>query len=231
MILEYVLGETQSYCLQISRAGTAMIVIPADRQRIEDLVEKFLAVIRSSQPERTLGKELFALLLQPVIGNESRTRRLTIVPDGILHRLPFDALTDEQGTYVLETHVITYAPSATVLYLLRSSRPSNQVAMNFLVVGDVVYSRPAALASNANRAGDSFDFDAATLPNLPGSREEVISAAGIIKGPAQLLLESNATEAAFKAQPLSDFRSYILPSTEWRIRSSGQGSARFAKFS
>ena len=44
-----------------------------------------------------------------------------------------------------------------------------------------------------------------TAPDLPGSRQEVMSIAGIIGG-TQLLLGANATEAALKSLPLADFR-------------------------
>ena len=45
-----------------------------------------------------------------------------------------------------------------------------------------------------------------TFPDLPGSTQEVVESAGIIRGSKQLLLDRDATEAAFKALPLSDFR-------------------------
>ncbi len=202
MLLEYVLGETQSYCLEITRESVAITVLPAGRRRIEDLVEKYLSAVRSKQPETAFAKELFSLLLQPVIGDESRTRatKLIIVPDGVLHLLPFDGLKDPQGRYVLESYVVTYAPSATVLHLLRASRPSEQATKSFLGVGDVVYSG-AVLP-----AGDSVELDGVTLRNLAGSGEEVISASKILKGNSQLLLQTNATEAQFKALQLADFR-------------------------
>jgi hypothetical protein len=37
------------------------------------------------------------------------------IGDGKLHLLPFDALSDEHGNYVLESRAVTYFPSATVL--------------------------------------------------------------------------------------------------------------------
>jgi CHAT domain-containing protein len=53
---------------------------------------------------------------------------------------------------------------------------------------------------------DFFGLDAVTFPDLPGSTQEVVGAARTIGGSNQLLLEREATEAAFKALPLSDFR-------------------------
>src|SRR5438552_7179278 len=64
------------------------------------------------------------------------------IGDGKLNLLPFDALRDPQGRYFLESHVVTYAPSATVLYLLREPRSLKRANRDFLGVGGVVYSGP-----------------------------------------------------------------------------------------
>ena len=214
MLLEYVLDEPQSFCLRITRKSAGISVLPAGRKHIEDLVENYLAAVRSRHAEVETGKELYTLLLKPVIGQESKAR-LLIVPDGKLHLLPFDSLKDQGTRYVLETHVVTYAPSATVLYLLRRFRPSHNPTMNFLGVGGVIYSGSlSALTANTNSKmptkndvpTDLFDSDAVKLLDLPGSRQEVMSVAGILKGKNQLLLGGNATEAAFKSMPLADFR-------------------------
>src|SRR5439155_3364838 len=136
MLLEYVLGKSQSYCLRISRTAVAILVLPAGLTRIERLVEDYLAAVRSRQSEFVVSNELFSLLLRPAIDQESRTKKLIVVPDGKLHVLPFDGLKDDEGKYVLESHVVTYAPSATVLHLLRQFRSAARATMSFLGVGD-----------------------------------------------------------------------------------------------
>ena len=212
MLLEYVLGESQSYCLRLTRTGTTVLVIPAGRKRIEGLVGDYLRAVRSRETEIMAGQELFTLLVNPAIDNSSMTR-VIIVPDGTLHLLPFDALKKPDGKYVLETHVITYAPSGTVLHLLRKSHGIDRPAISFLGIGDVIYPRPPAVSSNANTNPDSgedegpdfFSVNAVAFPELPGSRQEITSVADIMKAPKQLLLGPNATEAAFKSLPLSDF--------------------------
>jgi CHAT domain-containing protein len=209
MLLEYVLGETQSYCLQITRAGAAVVVLPASRRRIEDLVDEYLATVRSRQPETVVAKELFSLLLQPVIGDESRTRatRLIIVSDGKLHLLPFDALRDSVGRYVLESHTVTYAPSATVLHLLRQSPVVESLPLSLAGVGGAIYSGTVADRTPVEvTAANLFGLEGVTFPELPGSKQEVQSIGSIIKGPNELLLDTNATEAAFKALALENFR-------------------------
>jgi CHAT domain-containing protein len=136
------------------------------------------------------------------------------IGDGKLNLLPFDALRDSEGRYVLESHIVTYTPSATVLYLLRDHRASGRATRDFLGVGGVIYSSPTetikasvgSASPKANVLADFFGLDAVTFPNLPGSTQEVVEPAGVVRGSKQLLLERDATEAAFKAIPLSDFR-------------------------
>ena len=77
----------------------------------------------------------------------------------------------------------------------------------------MIYPRPSARtshaiispASNAGGAPDFFGVNAVAFLDLPGSGQEVATVAGIMKGTKRLLLGPDATEAAFKALPLSDF--------------------------
>jgi CHAT domain-containing protein len=138
--------------------------------------------------------------------------RLIVVPDGKLHLLPFDGLKSAEGKYVLESHVVTYAPSATVFHLLRAPRNSDRTRLNFLGVGGVIYSKAEFVAtkggpsSNKAQAADLFGIDPVAFSNLPGSKQEVTSIVGIVPGPSKLLLDTNATEADLKSIPLADYR-------------------------
>jgi hypothetical protein len=67
---------------------------------------------------------------------ESKSR-LIIVPDGKLHLLPFDSLTDLRGRYVVVSHVVTYSPSASALYLIRTLPVRHTPTLNFLGAGDI----------------------------------------------------------------------------------------------
>ena len=79
--------------------------------------------------------------------------------------------------------------------------------MSLVAVGGAVYSGTTTGKTPAeNAAADFFDLDAVTFPKLPGSKQEVQSIGSIVRGPNQLLLETHATEAAFKALPLEKFR-------------------------
>ncbi len=64
------------------------------------------------QGSRLYLRELYQELLEPL---ETHLRsRLLIVPDGVLHYIPFHAL-DDGERYLIDQHEVTYAPSASVL--------------------------------------------------------------------------------------------------------------------
>jgi CHAT domain-containing protein len=85
-----------------------------------------------------LCAELYDALLRPLQLFERGERRLVIVPDGPLARLPFAALYDRRRQrYVLELATPTLAPSATVLAALlrRHGGPAAQRPRSALIVG------------------------------------------------------------------------------------------------
>jgi len=186
-------------------------VLPAGRNHIEGLIEDYLQNVRAGHRDIPSGGELFSLLLEPTIADKA-DNKVIIVPDGKLNLLPFEALKNQHGRYVVESHVVTYAPSASVLELLRQSESRKQAQFNFLGVGDVVYSGPAVMSPRgvigheSDTGTDFLNLKAAALPNLAGTRDEINDSADIIGGAHQVLLGTNATESTFKALPLDDFR-------------------------
>src|SRR5207247_9493641 len=119
-------------------------VLSEGRKEIEELIENYLVEVRGRRPEDKFSKGLFAVLLQPFI-SEGSNAKIIVIPDGKLNLLPFDALKDQHGRYVLESHVVTYAPSASVLHLWRNSEHRNHAPTSFLGVGDAIHSVSAIL--------------------------------------------------------------------------------------
>jgi len=153
-----------------------------------------------------VSQQLFSLILEPTLGPDPKSR-LVVVPDGKLHQLPFDGLRDSSGRYVLESHVVSYAPSATVLHLLRQSGSREPLPMTLVAVGGAIYSGTAGgKTPSESNAANFFDLEAVTFPKLPGSKQEVQSIGNIVSGSTQLLLEGDATETGFKTLSLENFR-------------------------
>jgi CHAT domain-containing protein len=115
---------------------------------------------------------------------------------------------------LLETHTISYAPASTVLTVLRKTKAAPQPRHTFLGVGDVPYRNQGHVSSKIERPSTASQrllrgfSDALGTPlyDLPQTREEVLELRKILGNDAVLLLGSDATETAFKSEPLEDFK-------------------------
>jgi CHAT domain-containing protein len=106
--------------------------------------------------------ELHHYLIQPIADLLPTNPQAPVVfiPQAALFLVPFAALPNPQGKYLIEQHTLLHAPSIQVLGLTQSQRPPAQTA-NHLVVGN-----PDPMPEN--------------LPPLPGSETEAIAVAKIL---------------------------------------------------
>jgi CHAT domain-containing protein len=192
LLLEYVLADPRSYCLVINRE-LARIVTLQGQAKIEKLVADAVKSAKARQVDRVPLAELYRDLLEPIPGVASHNR-LIIVPDGRLHMLPFDALVDSAGRYLIDSHVISYAPSASSFYLFQRAPVSRTPANGILALGGVPYS-----SSPSAKLAISEQLVKNALADLPGSEDEVLVPATMLHAEASTqLVGSTATEAAFK---------------------------------
>lgn len=199
-ILEYVVADPHSYCLVITR-DAARIVTLVGGSRIEADVRAYLERIRAKQPGDAAAQSLYRNLIQP-IREAADKPKLIIVRDGQLHLLPFDALPDDSGRYLVQTKMVSYAGSASSLELLRVNARRRPASGGFLGVGAIPYDSPAMKNISATRAAGSQK-----LLNLPQSQSELLLGSEAIHNSKNvLLLGTAATEAAFKSQPLANYR-------------------------
>jgi CHAT domain-containing protein/tetratricopeptide (TPR) repeat protein len=193
LLLEFVLAEPRSYCLAISR-DFARIVPLAGRESIEKLVASYVKILKGKAASKTDGAQLYKILLES-IPEVAYKERLIIVPDGRLHLLPFDALVDRKGRYLVFSHTITYATSASAMYLLDSLTPHEPAQGALLGVGGIPYDQTAELNKVAMMRG----YISSPLVNLPASKEEVLAAQAAVRADANtLLLGPSATKSAFR---------------------------------
>lgn len=212
LMLEYVVTDAGSYCIAVSRSHSGLIRLSKGRGALEGAVRSYLSDVRRKGNTERVERELYSTLLGPV-PEIRRTLRLIIVPDGTLNLLPFDALRSQDGKYALYSHIVSYAPSGTVLYVLRTAHRNRRPTLPFLGVGDVRYaSSPQVIAKKSNNEGQMtavdrgiYDLAGARFPELPGTRQEIMAAGRVFGRKSVLLMGSEASEAAFKAEPLSKF--------------------------
>jgi CHAT domain-containing protein len=212
LLLEYVLDDPTSFCVSVSRKGAYVRVLPVGHKVIEKLSQEFVGEIRAKGTGTELSKQLYALLVKPIPEAATQTRFI-IAPDGILNLLPFEVLRDAQSEYLLRSRVISYVPSGTILDTLR--RTEKQLApRHLLAVGDVAYENqggagrriPPPLSLHGRIERSIADLSGIGLHDLPQTRAEVKEIGKIVGSDVVILLGKDATETAFKKQPLDQFR-------------------------
>jgi CHAT domain-containing protein/tetratricopeptide (TPR) repeat protein len=159
-LLEYAVGDSSSTLWVITRDASNMYRLPA-RAAIQEQVELFRFAL--SDPARSdaatyaaTARRLYQMLLQSAEAELADIERLIIVPDDVLHYIPFEALvTDSTGSnsfakmpYLIARHAVSYAPSASVLLQVRSSASSRDhgVRKDLLAFGDPTFSDSDNLA-------------------------------------------------------------------------------------
>ncbi|PYT02622.1 MAG: hypothetical protein DMF65_06035, partial [Acidobacteria bacterium] len=87
-----------------------------------------------------LARAVDLKVMQPVRTLLGSAKHLLISPDGPLNLIPFAALVDEQGRYLIEAHSITYLTSGRDLLRLQVRRESKGGPV---VVADPAFGEPA----------------------------------------------------------------------------------------
>ena len=200
VFLEYVMADPGVYCLVISRNGSRIVPL-GKRAQIETLVTSYLKAVKAKLPAVREARNLYDALLRP-IGEATQKDTLNIVPDGQLNLVPFDGLKDTSGRYVVETRTVIYSPSASSFYLLREQKHPPPGRKSLLAVGGVPYA-----GSSLNKSVLTRGFNRSGFVDLPSSADEVrIARAAFPNGKVDLLVGPSATEAAFKAASLNEYR-------------------------
>ncbi|HKU60501.1 MAG TPA: CHAT domain-containing protein [Gemmatimonadales bacterium] len=206
-LLEFVTGAlgspTTVFVLTSSVTGPvvqARVLAPADS--LTGAIARFLALITRDTDLRTEATALGARLLQPaaeLLGPE--ITRLVIVPDGVLHRVPWDALRLADGREAVERFAIGIAPSATIASVLRTGAKAPPSARygRVLAFGDPVFS-PTDRSPEGFQAAFS---SSGGLPSLPGSGAEARAVSR--HADADLWLGPDASEHRLKTLSLTPY--------------------------
>jgi CHAT domain-containing protein len=208
LLLEYALDQRYSILLAIDQRSITTFRLPSQGE-VEALIANYLASINT--PDKSAGQRLGELLLGPVWSRPQK--RLIVVANGALQAVPFDALLTPDGHYLAETYFVTSSPSATILYELRS-RGEQPTRKGLLGIGAAQYGQGAGLPGvlvaltrglSVGVPGGLFDPEGTpAFGLLPGSRRELIDAAGALPY-STLLLDRSATEQRLKSEELSSY--------------------------
>jgi tetratricopeptide (TPR) repeat protein len=152
LFVEYILDSSQSYALAVTHQTVHRYTLPS-----KDVLEQEATQYRSEILRQTTDLKLAQRLFNGLLGGIQELKEkqtLIVVPDGKLHLLPFSTLANG-GHYLLTSHLVTVAPSGTVLHILRHR--ANETASDDLpYVGVAAWttnlSSPSTLLASIRRA-------------------------------------------------------------------------------
>src|SRR5271157_167669 len=220
-IVEYALGDRRSQAWLISGATIRMVRL-APRAEIEREVKAFRQDLERRPRGRTAAeiegraRRLYALLVAPLDPWLKPGQRLTIVPDGILHYLPFEALVAggaAQPRFLIEDFTIGYAPSVTVYASLMAQGTAKPAAgrRELLAYGDPVLQPAGGSAGGTAGIGELvrgvYAVRGAKFTALPAARAEVEAIGALFPpGLRRTRLGAEASEAALKREDLTAYK-------------------------
>jgi CHAT domain-containing protein len=229
VLLEYALGEENSYLWAVTKNECLAYKLPPLKEVVKK-VESYLAVIapNPANSPKFDGKNLYDVLLNPASKALQRKTNLIIVPDGILHYLPFEALVshleNDAPQYLIESFNISYSPSASVLGLVKSQKriSAQKNRRELLAFGDPIFGDETTTAKRDTAAPDTTAGDTVAvefterglyeergfkfnrLQHTAAEIEKIAARIPIDK--KQIYLRAEAKEERAKAERLNQYR-------------------------
>lgn len=223
-LAEFYLGENRSFVWLFARGQFFYKVLPS-RKEIENAVKPYLGTLAAPPNplyiDRDLAKlrgqseALFAMLFGGLSDHIAAGDRLIIVPDGVLHYLPFETLVHNER-YLVEDHQISYSPSASTLVKSQNSKGGVEPGgrMDLLAFGDPIFGADIRASVTRKTRKRPIDVlrDARTssgfhLAPLPRTRDEVQYIANLFPADrTRIYLGKDSTEDAVKRESLRQYR-------------------------
>jgi CHAT domain-containing protein len=217
-LLEYSLGETNSFAWLITRDGIQSFRL-AGKETIENAVNTLVRLLQDPLIDPDKEKQLESaindvsrLVLEPV-STQLQTSRLIVIADGALQNVPFQVLKafPNASEPLVAQFDIVEAPSASALASVRQERMRRDSGSRMLIAfGDAIFSPDYGPSSSVNNQGSSVRADegrtARILPRLFQAKRELRNIADLAGAESSLYMGFNATRDNLLNADLSQYR-------------------------
>lgn len=157
--------------------------------------ERMRKVIRERGDASAPSRALDGLVIQPLRAQLSGIKRLVVSPDDDLNLVPFAALKDQSGKYLLEQYEVDYLTSGRDLLRLAATGSAHTPPV---LLGNPSFDSGANAAPTQGTAGQrSGDLARARFSPLPGTDQEVQAINGVLSG-SRLFTGSSASKSVLQ---------------------------------
>ncbi|HMJ08112.1 MAG TPA: CHAT domain-containing tetratricopeptide repeat protein [Pyrinomonadaceae bacterium] len=186
----------------VRQKGDVKWIDLGDTGPIDNMLKQFRSSLRDAKRSdtRALGREVYEILMhriRPLLGD---AKHLLIAPDGDLSLVPFEALVDERGEFLVQSFAVTYLASGREL--LRPNHAASRET-EAMIIADPDFGSPAGLrAADSRRLRRSSITSTRNLSDtyfarLSGTAAEARSIRTLFPG-STYLSGTSATESALK---------------------------------
>lgn len=126
LVIAYLLSSDACYAFAISHKNFKIIPLPSAVEMKESVRSYLNKITDPENNDFAAGYELFLHLIEPAL--IPGIKRLIIIPDDILHFLPFETLQikdKESYRWLIEKYSVSYAPSLTSLKEIQERKKRN----------------------------------------------------------------------------------------------------------
>ena len=206
----YSVGKEQSFCFAVSKNRIHAFRLPSKATIQKQVAEYRKAISDRDNRNFNLGHTLYKELIEPGLANIGSIQRIIIVPDDILHLLPFETLILNSGNpnrWLIQSYEIGYTPSLSSLrYLEKRKNSGAKPKYDLLALGDPYYGPNEDSPQKANPEG-FFSGERVSFERLRYAGKEVLSVAGLFKPSREnIFLRREASEDKVKSSNLLDYK-------------------------
>ena len=232
---EITFGDKRYVAYVFTQAGKIEAVDLGSMAEIDQQVAIYRQALRVRSPQvNAIARELDEMLMAPVRPLLGDKTHLIISPDGQLNVMPFDALVDEAGQYLIESYQTSYLTSGRDLRTLGDSEPSRQPPV---IVANPDYASTddrSAIAevpeANSDINPRAADMETLTFGPLPGTAQEANAIAPLLPNVA-VFTQTQATEALLKQLEAPSIlhiatHGFFLPDVSFEQKDAVQNNSR-----
>jgi CHAT domain-containing protein len=151
VVLQYAVGDQRTNLFVVTRTGGAPTIrafhIAVGRRELANAVSRLSTKVRERDfSYHDDAEALYSLLLTPAKELMAGRRTLYVVPDDALWRLPFSVLQKKGEQPLVCNHILSYAPSITLL-----ERTTNRLPARRHLRSVITFANPSASLPDAER--------------------------------------------------------------------------------
>lgn len=176
--------------------GSVKLVDLGDAGELEKSVQPAITALSeiggSADKQQVASQQLYRLLWQPLASAIGASGKVIVSPDGMLNLVPFAALADQQGRYLIEDRQLSYVTCGRDL---TKGDTGIKPEIGLYLAANPRFDLKTAAAQPAESRGltRSRGFGMQFSP-LPGTEQEAKEVPGYLKGKQTIVTGQDATE-------------------------------------